>query len=230
MLIATRVTSRSIAEFVSHCGATFGGVGTLTQAAAAAAAVRHCSSQSSAQDVRAAYEYCAQLVRHGRATIFARHASTSAILLACNALQLCRTCAYVFTPPPPPPAHRQHDAENAIWVGQLRQPLRLRILALRAFNLETLLIGEAVKSKESAVMQIRCVCLPPQRAPCAKGAAAWVMLQACCTCSMSFSPHSCWAPLPPCLTPAGPLPSHPATRCCVTCVITLKGTSGGVTH
>jgi hypothetical protein len=110
-------------------------------------------------------------------------------------------CVRVYSPPPP--AHRQHDAENAIWVGQLRQPLRLRILALRAFNLETLLIGEAVKSKESAVMQIRCVCLPPQRAQCAKGAAAWVMLQACWTCSMSFSPHSCWAPLPPCLTPAG---------------------------
>jgi hypothetical protein len=35
------------------------------------------------------------------------------------------------------------------------QELRLRVLALRAFNLETLLIGEHVKSKEPLVTQIR---------------------------------------------------------------------------
>lgn len=39
------------------------------------------------------------------------------------------------------------------------QELRLRVLALRAFNLETLLIGEHVKSREPLVTQIRCAAL-----------------------------------------------------------------------
>ena len=38
-----------------------------------------------------------------------------------------------------------------------RQELRLKVLALRAFNLETMLVGEHVKSKEAIVTQIRCV-------------------------------------------------------------------------
>lgn len=37
------------------------------------------------------------------------------------------------------------------------QELRLKVLALRAFNLETMLIGEHVKSKEPIVTQIRWV-------------------------------------------------------------------------
>lgn len=37
------------------------------------------------------------------------------------------------------------------------QELRLKVLALRAFNLESMLIGEHVKSKEPIVTQIRCV-------------------------------------------------------------------------
>lgn len=36
------------------------------------------------------------------------------------------------------------------------QDLRLKVLALRAFNLETMLVGEQVKSKEPIVTQIRC--------------------------------------------------------------------------
>jgi hypothetical protein len=36
------------------------------------------------------------------------------------------------------------------------QDLRLKVLALRAFNLETMLVGEQVKSKEAIVTQIRC--------------------------------------------------------------------------
>jgi hypothetical protein len=35
------------------------------------------------------------------------------------------------------------------------QDLRSRVLALRAFNLETLLIGEHVKSREPGIIQIR---------------------------------------------------------------------------
>ncbi|KAF8062035.1 NDUFAF6 [Scenedesmus sp. PABB004] len=66
----------------------------------------------SAQEVRAAFEHCAQLVR-------------------------------------------QHDPENFVWVVQLPQAVRLRVLALRAFNLESLLIAEQVKSREPLVLQIR---------------------------------------------------------------------------
>jgi hypothetical protein len=35
------------------------------------------------------------------------------------------------------------------------QELRLKVLALRAFNLESMLIGEHIKSKEPIVTQIR---------------------------------------------------------------------------
>jgi hypothetical protein len=38
------------------------------------------------------------------------------------------------------------------------QDLRLKVLSLRAFNLETMLVGEHVKSKEPIVTQIRCEC------------------------------------------------------------------------
>jgi hypothetical protein len=52
------------------------------------------------------------------------------------------------------------------------QELRSRVLALRAFNLETLLIGEHVKSREPGIIQIRSVpgagstvSLPPHHHP-----------------------------------------------------------------
>jgi uncharacterized protein YegP (UPF0339 family) len=35
------------------------------------------------------------------------------------------------------------------------QELRLKVLSLRAFNLETMLVGEHIKSKESIITQIR---------------------------------------------------------------------------
>eukprot|EP00877_Chromochloris_zofingiensis_P009041 jgi/Chrzof1/4390/Cz14g11110.t1 len=50
---------------------------------------------------------------------------------------------------------RQYDHENFLWIIQLPKKLRAYILALRAFNLETLLIGENVKSKEPVMIQIR---------------------------------------------------------------------------
>lgn len=40
-------------------------------------------------------------------------------------------------------------------VAVLLQELRLKVLALRAYNLETMLIGEHVKSREPIVTQIR---------------------------------------------------------------------------
>jgi len=40
-------------------------------------------------------------------------------------------------------------------VADMLQELRLKVLALRAYNLETMLIGEHVKSREPIVTQIR---------------------------------------------------------------------------
>ncbi len=49
----------------------------------------------------------------------------------------------------------QHDAEALSWAVHLPRELRARVLALRAFSLEVLMIGEAVKSKELAMAAIR---------------------------------------------------------------------------
>jgi len=43
------------------------------------------------------------------------------------------------------------------------QELRARILAIRAFNVETLLVGESVHSKEVPLVQIRWVLRPNRR-------------------------------------------------------------------
>jgi hypothetical protein len=60
-------------------------------------------------------------------------------------------------PGPAGPASQvsQHDAESLSWVTLLPKELRARVLALRAFHLEALLIGEAVRSKERAMAAIR---------------------------------------------------------------------------
>ncbi|KAI8471363.1 MAG: isoprenoid synthase domain-containing protein [Monoraphidium minutum] len=49
----------------------------------------------------------------------------------------------------------RHDAESLAWVALLPRDLRARVLALRAFGLELLLAGEAVRSKERALAAIR---------------------------------------------------------------------------
>lgn len=50
----------------------------------------------------------------------------------------------------------QHDGESLTWIAQLPRDLRARVIALRAFNLESLLIGEHVRSRERALAAIRC--------------------------------------------------------------------------
>lgn len=64
--------------------------------------------------------------------------------------------------PPTPTNHhppgRQvstHDSENLSWVTLLPKDLRARVIALRAFYIELLLAGEAVRSKERALGAIR---------------------------------------------------------------------------
>lgn len=57
--------------------------------------------------------------------------------------------------PPAQPLRCPPDHTRALPMQLRPQALRLRLMALRAFNLETLLVGEQVKSKEPLVMQIR---------------------------------------------------------------------------
>ncbi|KAG2433499.1 hypothetical protein HYH02_012617 [Chlamydomonas schloesseri] len=50
---------------------------------------------------------------------------------------------------------RQYDYPNYVWVAQMDKDLRPALFALRAFNIETALVADQVRSKESVVGQIR---------------------------------------------------------------------------
>ncbi|KXZ44272.1 hypothetical protein GPECTOR_70g503 [Gonium pectorale] len=50
---------------------------------------------------------------------------------------------------------RQYDYLNYVWVSQAAKDLRPALFALRAFNIETGLVAQQVRSKEPAVGQIR---------------------------------------------------------------------------
>ncbi|KAG2483804.1 hypothetical protein HYH03_017327 [Edaphochlamys debaryana] len=50
---------------------------------------------------------------------------------------------------------RQYDYLNYVWVAQMPQELRPALFALRAFNIETALIADNIKSKEAIVGQMR---------------------------------------------------------------------------
>ncbi|EFJ41732.1 hypothetical protein VOLCADRAFT_77474, partial [Volvox carteri f. nagariensis] len=50
---------------------------------------------------------------------------------------------------------RQYDYLNYVWVAQMPKDLRPSLFALRAFNIETALVADSVRSKESVVGQIR---------------------------------------------------------------------------
>ncbi|KAG2442344.1 hypothetical protein HXX76_002430 [Chlamydomonas incerta] len=50
---------------------------------------------------------------------------------------------------------RQYDYPNYVWVAQMDKELRPALFALRAFNIETALVADQVRSRESVVGQIR---------------------------------------------------------------------------
>jgi NADH dehydrogenase [ubiquinone] 1 alpha subcomplex assembly factor 6 len=50
---------------------------------------------------------------------------------------------------------RKYDGDNYVWIVQLPPHLRRPVFALRAFNIESVLVGDQVQSKEGPLVQIR---------------------------------------------------------------------------
>ncbi|GLC50968.1 hypothetical protein PLESTB_000451900 [Pleodorina starrii] len=58
-------------------------------------------------------------------------------------------------PSSPPGSRRQYDYLNYVWVAQSPTDVRPALFALRAFNIETALVADNVRSREAVVGQIR---------------------------------------------------------------------------
>jgi hypothetical protein len=120
--------------------------------------------EPSADEVRAALAHCAQMVRGWGQAVPARGSGWGQRGTGPPAALAAAQCPASLAnprprprPPAPTPGPKvsQHDGESLAWVTLLPRDLRARVLALRAFNLEALLVGEAVRSKERAMAAIR---------------------------------------------------------------------------